>query len=308
MHKRSTLLLVLPLLALAAVPARAGSKPKPVDCVRLAPSWETAVAEARLLSLPIVVHNHGFFCPPCWGMHAGVMQNKGYRDFAEQHTVEVIALGSLAEGIEKNDKRAEEYEVKENGKIVKYMVEFPRLTRAQVLALGSSKAASYNQTGGVPYTCVVDPYTQEELKHWEGGAHSAKSLMEEIEVLHAKLVAEHGKGLARKDLRRYEESEAKALEASGEGEFAKALETLRKVAKRSDAWPEELRQRVKESEATVLRQAAKALDEIETLAATDAQEAKRSVARMRSRLRGTGLEERAAKILADLGAAASQGG
>jgi len=293
---------VLALLVLAVVPAAAESKPKPVDCVTLATTWEAAVAEAKLLNLPIVVHNHGFFCPPCWGMHSGVMQHKGYMEFAEKHTVEVIALGSLADGIAKNDKRAEEYEVKEDGKVVKYMVEFPGLTRDQVLALGSSHAASYNKTGGVPYTCVVDPYTLEELKHWEGGAHSAKSLMEEIEPFHDALVKEHGKGLARKDLRKYEDAESKALASSGEGEYAKALDTLRKATKKVAEWPEALQLRAKESEAGVLRDAAKALDEIQALGATDAKEAKKSLGRLRSRLRGTGLEERAKQLLAELSA------
>jgi hypothetical protein len=36
------------------------AKPKIEDCVNFAPTWEAAVEEAKLLNVPIVVHNHGF--------------------------------------------------------------------------------------------------------------------------------------------------------------------------------------------------------------------------------------------------------
>ena len=46
------------LLAAAASLGHAGDKPD--DSVAFAPTWEDAVAEAKLLNLPIVVHSHGF--------------------------------------------------------------------------------------------------------------------------------------------------------------------------------------------------------------------------------------------------------
>ena len=46
-------------VALLASTAFAGPKVKP--SVTYAKSWEAAVAEAKLLNVPIVVHNHGFF-------------------------------------------------------------------------------------------------------------------------------------------------------------------------------------------------------------------------------------------------------
>ena len=45
-------------LSLAAAVGYA--KPKLHDSVNFAPSWEAAVEEAKLLNVPIVVHNHGF--------------------------------------------------------------------------------------------------------------------------------------------------------------------------------------------------------------------------------------------------------
>lgn|GEM_PF-1954062 len=64
------------LAAVVAVPARAGGKPEPVTSVTFATSWDAAVEEAQRLNVPIVVHSHGFYCGPCWGMHAARRCNK----------------------------------------------------------------------------------------------------------------------------------------------------------------------------------------------------------------------------------------
>ena len=44
----------------SAVGAVGHAKPKLHDSVNFAPTWEAAVEEAKLLNVPIVVHNHGF--------------------------------------------------------------------------------------------------------------------------------------------------------------------------------------------------------------------------------------------------------
>ncbi len=41
-------------------PAAAGD-PEPRPTVEFARTWDRAVAEARLLNLPLVIHNHGFY-------------------------------------------------------------------------------------------------------------------------------------------------------------------------------------------------------------------------------------------------------
>lgn len=50
-------------VTILAVPtaAFAPSKDKPKPTVEFAKSWDAAVAEAKLLNLPIVVHSHGFY-------------------------------------------------------------------------------------------------------------------------------------------------------------------------------------------------------------------------------------------------------
>jgi hypothetical protein len=46
-------------VALLGAVAVAGPK-KPKDSVTYAKSWEAAVAEAKMLNVPLVVHSHGF--------------------------------------------------------------------------------------------------------------------------------------------------------------------------------------------------------------------------------------------------------
>jgi hypothetical protein len=48
-------------LTLAATLLTAGGGEKPEPSVTYVRTWDAAVEEAKLLNLPIVVHNHGFY-------------------------------------------------------------------------------------------------------------------------------------------------------------------------------------------------------------------------------------------------------
>jgi len=56
---RRTLLAAGALALAAAVGTAGGNRPDP--SVTYAKTWEAAVAEAKLLNVPIVVHSHGFY-------------------------------------------------------------------------------------------------------------------------------------------------------------------------------------------------------------------------------------------------------
>lgn len=289
-----TVLLVAATMLVGA-PASAGDA-EPIDCVSFAKSWDAAVAEAKLLNVPIVVHSHGFYCGPCWGMHSALCCNKKYMDFAADNTVEVISLSDLEKGVEAGDRRAETYEAKVGGETAKYLCEFPGLTVEDVKALRHSKAGSYNQTGKIPYTCIVDPWTLEEIQHWSGG-QSSKSIIEAVEVARATLEEAHGEGLSRKELRKLDRTEEKAAEAVEKQDYAKAIKLLDKAAK--DA-PEVLQPRIKEARDGVIEAAGKAIDEAEST--EDAREAKRTLRRLRTKLKGTGLEPRVEQLLETIAA------
>ena len=258
--------------------AFAGGNPEPVTSVNLAKTWESAIEEAKSLNVPVVVHSHGFYCGPCWGMHSAVMCNKKYIEFAGENTVEVISLDRLDEGIEKKDKRAETYEAKVNGEKVQYMVEFPGLTSEQMLALHKSKASSFNDTGKIPYTCLVDPWTETQITHWSGG-QSAQTIIEAITEARKTLTKDHGKGVARKDIRVLTDAEEDAAAKVAKGDFAGGLDLLAKVNTKAEKWPDSLKERLTASRAKIVEQAEKALA---------------------GKLKGTGLEAKAKEMLASL--------
>jgi len=54
---KKTLMMAAVLSAAAAI---GYAKPKLHPSVNFAPTWDAAVAEAKLLNVPIVVHQHGF--------------------------------------------------------------------------------------------------------------------------------------------------------------------------------------------------------------------------------------------------------
>lgn len=294
----SRIVLALAACAVVGPLALAGGKPKVKETVNFAKTWEVAVAEAKLLNLPIVVHSHGFYCGPCWGMHASVLQNKDYIKFADKHTVEVISLSRLDEGIEKKDPRAETYEINENGQKKSFLVEFPGMTVDEMLALNSSKAGRYNDTGAVPFTAIIDPWTEKEVQRWSGGT-AGGAIQDGVLAARKQLTKEHGDGVERKALRECEEKLGEARTLSTSGDYAKAIEVVKKadgIAKGSQLLAER-NQAVRDE---IVAAATAALDAIEGMRETDAMAAKSELSKLSSKLRGTGLEERAKALAAEL--------
>jgi hypothetical protein len=294
---RSTpfVLVVLVLGAVGTV-ALAGGEPKPKDSVVLAKSWQAALDEAKLIGAPIVVHNHGFYCGPCWGMHSAVMCNKEYIDFAKDNTVEVIALERLQEGVDKKEKNAETYKAKVNGAEVEYLVEFPGLTVADMLALASSKAGSFNHTGKVPYTCIVDPWTEEELKSFSGSTPKG-DIEDAVLEIRKQFEKDHGKGVARRDVTLLAEAEADVEARASKGDYPGALGVLAKLSGKAKAWPQAMQERITAAHDEVVAAASDVLAKIEAAGAEDKARARSELSKIMGRLKGTGLEEKAKTLL-----------
>lgn len=230
-------------------------------------------------------------------MHSAVMQNKKYLKFASQNTVEVLALGGLDRAMQRekaDSARIAQYEkVGQDGQKTKYMVQWPSLTYDQILALNRSPAGRFNQSGGIPHTAIVNPHSLEKMQEWTGG-QSAKSIIDAAEEAMRALRKEHGKGMSRSLIRNVDMAIVKANAEAGEGEFAKALKSLDKASKKSDKWPESLQTKVSDAREAVIAAASTKLDEIESMEAVPQ---KRALSRMRSKLRGTGLEDRVKQML-----------
>ena len=275
---------------------------EPVTCVTLAKSWAQALKDAKAQNVPVVLHNHGFYCGPCWGMHASLMCDKEYIEFSYENAVEVLALDRLQEGVDKKEEHAATYDAKEGGKPVKYLVEFPGLTVEDVLALRSSKASSYNHTGGLPYTAIIDPFTEEEVKNWKGGGIATTEIIDGVKAARATMQKAHGKGKPRAELKLMTDAETTGADKLKAGDFAGAIDAYAAATKKADkdAWPKHLRDRIAKGKDAAITAATEALDKIEADKATDAVKAKKDLGMMMSRLRGTGLEQRAKDLLAGM--------
>lgn len=131
-------------------------------------------------------------------MHGSVLQNDKYISFANNNTVEVMAISRLDEAVSKGDKQSvdekrktETYDGKDDkGNSIKLMKEWPNLTYDQLIALNSSPAGQYNKTGRIPYTSVINPFTLVETKQMPGG-QGIKTIEEAVLEAEKSFAKEH---------------------------------------------------------------------------------------------------------------------
>jgi len=235
-----------------------------------------------------------------------VLQNDKYIEYTGENSVEVIALGRLDEALAKGDARnadelrkTAEYDAKdEDGKPVKYMMEFPGLTKEQLLALNSSKASSYNDTGHIPFVCIVDPFTEKEMWRSPGGA-AAKSLMEQIDAQKKVLNSAHGPSLSRAALTKVNTEGKRITEALAKAGVAKSMADYRKLEQSIAKQPDSLKKQLEPVLAAITDAATKTLDEAEGLIGSgDLAGAKKLLDKLGRSLDGTSLEARMKELTA----------
>jgi hypothetical protein len=230
-------------------------------------------------------------------MHGAVLQKDDYIDFAEENTVEVMALGRLDEAIKKEAKRAGTYDtVDAEGKPVKYLVEWPGLTVEDIKAMRGSKAGQYNDTGKIPYTAIIDPYTEEKMKVLPGG-RSAGQLMDAVTEMRKKLNGKHGPTLSRKDIRKFEEVKAECGELLEEKGAGKALGLLKKNAKKLNKKGERIAEMVTEYRGVLMEKAGEELDGANDLIDEgEMSKAKKILGSLKSVVKKTPLEARVTEL------------
>lgn len=228
-------------------------------------------------------------------MHSAVLQNKKYIKFADENTVEVIAMGGMEEAARQNKPKAGTYTKKVNGEDVEFMVEFPNLTLEEMVALRKSKASSYNDTGKIPFTALINPHNEEEITRWSGGL-SGSSIIDAVKEASKNLQQDHGKGIRRKTLSELAEAEVSSQELTSDGDYTKALEGLDKLGRSAQEWPEGMQSRLATARQQVIAAAEKELSDIEALIDSDAREATSRLSKIRMKLRGTGLEDQAKEL------------
>lgn len=234
-------------------------------------------------------------------MHSAVMQNADYIKFASQNTVEVLALGSLDDAVQKNDKKAGTYKGNRNGQEVDLMIEWPSLTYDEIMGMNQSPAGQYNKTGGIPYTSIVNPHDQTEMWSHSGGT-GASAIEAAVVAAKKKIEKQYGKGVARKDYKALGEAESEAIRLTEAGEFAKAINAIEAFKGKVDDWPQELKTRYTGDREAIITAAQKKLDEIAEKGESDPIGAKRELDKVMLKLSKTGLEAKAKELAQQLAA------
>lgn len=239
-------------------------------------------------------------------MHGSVLQNEDYIKFSEANTVEVLALGRLDEGIQKGDPKAAEYDAKDDdGKVVKRMREWPSLTKDEINALNSSKAGQYNNTGKIPFTCIVNPWDEAEMQRWSGG-QGAGTIMEAVTAAKKTLNAAKGPSLSRPVLKKFDADAKKLTDGMEKAGVAKTLSEFQRVVKSLGKDAVAMKPRTDKVLAVILEAATKDLDDAEaSLGAGDPAAAKKILDKLVPALKGTDLEARGKELLAKVKAAAA---
>jgi len=239
-------------------------------------------------------------------MHSSVLQNDKYIEFMNDNGVDVIALGRLDEGISKNDPKAAEFDTKdEEGKPVKRMLEYPSLTKDEMLKLNSSKAATYNNTGKIPFTCIVDPHDEAEMQRFQGG-QSAKGLMEAVSAAKATLNTKFGPSISRSVIKKFDGEAKKITDGLEKAGAAKSLGEFNKLVKAMGKDAASIKARTDKVLAVLIEAATKDLDEAAAkLDSADVPGAKKILDKLAPVLKGTDLEARAQELVAKAKAAAA---
>ncbi|MEZ5989770.1 MAG: hypothetical protein R3F30_11735 [Planctomycetota bacterium] len=230
-----------------------------------------------------------------------MLRNKKYIKHADDNTVEVISLSRLQEGIDKKEKLAETYTEEDvDGKEVEYLVEYPGMQPAEMIALSQSKASTYNKTGKIPYTAIVDPFTLEEIRNQSGG-YSAKSLIEWTEEAKKQIEEQHGKPkLTRGDLADVQEAVDKSAKKLAKDDYKGALGELEKLEKKTAEWPAESTRPLKVQHDKILGIGREKLQEAQGLTDSDPKKAKTELMRLSIKFKGTEIGDEADKLLSEL--------
>jgi hypothetical protein len=231
-------------------------------------------------------------------VHGSVLQNKKYIAFAEESAVDVLTMDRLQEGIDEKDKRAGTYTKKDaDGQEKEFLLSWPSLTVEDLKAMNASKAGSYNKTGGLPYTAVVDPHTLEEMGNLKGG-FAMGALTDLVAAKKKELEKAHGKSVSRKTLTKVKEADAEIRKHLAEGDLAKALTESAALQKKVAKEPPAIIEMAAKTQAGVLEAAGKSLDEIEAMIGRgEKAEAGKQLSGLSRALKGTALEERALALL-----------
>jgi len=227
-------------------------------------------------------------------VHRSVLTNKKYIKFADDNTVEMLSMGGLERGRKAGDKRAETFRGKD-GK--EYLVGWPNLTPEEFER--SQAPRKYKDGNGIPETAIVNPHTLEKMDSWKG-SYAAGKLVDAATTAKKALVKQYGKGIKRKDLRKVNKEAAKTRATLEKGTLLKALGSAQALWKKLAKKPKALQAIAAKLLDECFAATEKRLDELEAVIGRgETKDAARELGPLVRALKGSRLEERAHKLLAN---------
>jgi hypothetical protein len=281
-------------------PSSSSGVVKPKECVELEPTWDGAVALAKAMNVPIVLHAHAFASAASWDMHDNVMCSKEYREFEVDNGVDVIVLRGIDDGVANKDPRAATYEGKRaDGSKVRYLAELPGLTVADLDALEATKAASYNSSGQAPYTALIDPWDLVAGQQWTADV-GITVMMDAITKAKGVLEKQHGRADKRADVKALFAAIADADAKMAKADFSAAVSGMNALEASKANASERYKKSCDDEVAKVVGEAQKALDAIAARKGSDVLGARKDLALLIPKLKGTGLENKASALMDSL--------
>jgi hypothetical protein len=236
-----------------------------------------------------------------------VLQNEKYIGFAEDNTVEVYCLGRLDEAFQKLEanpeapekRQLETYTAKDaDGNPVTYMKEWAGMTKEHLFALARSKGSSYNDTGKIPFLCIVDPWTEKEMERSPGGL-AVGALMEHVAAQRKVLISQHGPSVSRSVLKSTKAEVKRLSDVVAKDGVAKTMKDYRKLEKAVAKQPESITKLLEPAMKALMDAATAQLDDAEAkVGEGDLPGAKKLLDKLGKSLDGTELEARAKELQA----------
>jgi hypothetical protein len=222
-----------------------------------------------------------------------VLQNKGYIKFAGSSCVDVIALSDWEQALKEGHRTQTFKAPDEYGDMVEWLLLYPTLQPRDLETLYNSTTVSFNKTGIMPYTAIVDPHTEEEMIGIPRGQTSLQRLKDAVLTAKKKLNEQHGPSVSRKTVAAIRKQQDQIQDKLLDGNVSGAIAQFRKLQQSVEKQPQSVRELAAMTWTILVKTAENRLAEVERLLEQGKRnEAFRVLKPLARAFKGTELQER----------------
>lgn len=194
-----------------------------------------------------------------------MLQNKGYIKFAGKHCVDVIALSDWEQALKEGHRTQTFKAPDEYGDKVEWLLLYPTLQPGDLDTLYNATTVSFNKTGIMPYTAIVDPHTEKELISIPRGQTSLARLKDAVVTAKKTLNEQHGPSVSRKTVAAVRKQQDQIQDKLYDGNVSGAMAQFRRLKKSVEEQPASVRELAAHTWTILVKTAEKRLAEAERL-------------------------------------------